>query len=189
MRWSFAVVAALALFVARPIVAHACSCMEIGVEDARAGADVVFEGRAITLDATATAVTVTFAVTQGWKGEIHERMTVVTAPSSSMCGVEFRRDEVYLVYARRNDDDVYTTGLCARTARMDEAEADRMVLGPGVIPVDVEDDPASTPPARTMPEPRHRGCAGCSTPAPSSHVPSSLALVVALFVARRRTRR
>lgn len=162
--------------------------MQTSFEDARANATAIFEGRVESVAPEGEMeVRVRFHVTQAWRGVEHESVEIVTANNSAACGFPFEVGQHYLVYAGQDEADLGVS-LCSRTARMDDANEDRQLLGSGTIPVDVQDD-ADEPTPREPPATR-AGCASCSV---ASSEPPALAIFAALgtlFLAgRRRSRR
>jgi len=88
-------------------------------------------------------VTVTFQVTQTWKGPRDQTLTVTTAGDSAACGYNFVLDQAYLVYAHGDNDELSVT-LCSRTAPLANAWEDLYALGEGQLP-QAEAQPTSTP--------------------------------------------
>ncbi len=136
---------AIAVTAAEP--ARACSCMQ-PPDPATAAQEVaaVFEGRVTAIEPSGGIRLVTIRVTQKWKGVDSEEVTVRTAANSAACGYNFELDQVYMVYADREDG--LSTTLCHRTRLADQAEDDRAALGAGVVPV----DPEAEPPPREEPQ-------------------------------------
>jgi len=81
------------LFVAlAPGTATACSCMPVTTQDMVAEARIVFVGEEIARTDVGGqqawgSVAVTFQVTEAYKGQVSEQMTVITGESSAGCGV------------------------------------------------------------------------------------------------------
>ena len=166
--------------------AEACSCAELGVEEAIAGAHAIFEGvvDSSEVDDAADVRVVRFAVTQAWRGVSTERVEVHTHASEAACGYSFEVGRAYLVYASRASDDGLRVSLCSRTRLMDEAGEDRRVLGSGVVPVDVVDEEIEpVRPARTAPS--RAGCASCASLGLGSDGWLALAAVLVVIVALR----
>lgn len=124
----------------------ACSCMPPGPpEQERNRSDAVFAGAVETIQNSTTSefmgpgqdVTVTFDVSQVWKGQESETVAVKTATSSASCGYAFQEGESYLVYAEEDEggeayhgeDGELTVSLCSRTAPLEDAEQDINALG------------------------------------------------------------
>lgn len=131
--------------------ALACSCVIPGSPAAEmSNANAVFAGVVTDLETSAggvlrgdAPVTVTFEVTQVWKGPRHQTLTVTTASDSAACGYNFALDQAYLVYAH-GDDDELSVSLCSRTAPLANAWEDLYALGEGQLP-QAEAQPTSTP--------------------------------------------
>ena len=185
---AFALVAAALAWLA-PVPAQACSCMEQPFDDARAGAAAIFEGRAASVTTAADGrLVVTFDVVQTWRAAEHEHVEVVTAPDSAMCGYSFVVGTSYLVYASEIEGERYVVSLCSRTAPMADADGDRALLGSGVGPVDVVDDPEADPPT-SRPPPTRAGCASCSALRHGGEASGALAmLALAIALISRRSR-
>lgn len=182
-----AALAAIATSAWAPAHARACSCMETSFERARSESSAIFEGRVVGTDVEDGMIVVHFRVTQAWRGVEHEVVDVRTASNSAACGYAFETNVVYLVYAQAGEAGLQT-GLCSRTSAMDgeTAQGDRLALGSGTIPVDIEDAPPSTP----HEQPARGGCASCTTQsAPMTATQAWLALGGLAFVATRASRR
>jgi len=168
--------------------ARACSCVAIDAEAAFDRSDAVFEGRVLEVERAAGARRVTLAVVQQWKGITSERVVVETAADSAACGVAFEADTSWLVYAER-DGDRLRTGLCSRTARIEDAQADLAVLGAGVVPVEIgPDDGVEEEPTAA---PARGGCASCSVSSgmlDRRALGAGIALALAIVFRRRRAR-
>ena len=119
--------------------AYACSCaVEFGIaqqeraEKAFSQAGAVFAGRVADIEdppspmnSSMDPVTVTFKVSEVWKGPQSETLEVTTATSGASCGYEFRAGKEYLVYTSENLE----VFLCGETKPLSEAKADLEVLG------------------------------------------------------------
>ncbi|MBZ0119375.1 MAG: hypothetical protein K8H88_20470, partial [Sandaracinaceae bacterium] len=120
-----------------PAPAAACTCADRTVEQTFAAADAVFEGRVISVEASASGLRATLAVVQTWKGADHERVVVLTPAGEALCGVSFAPQTSWLVYANELPGGELETGICLRTRPIEEAANDVAVFGAGVVPVDV----------------------------------------------------
>lgn len=133
--------------MAAPGCAHACSCgMPAGspervAEQALSGSSAVFSGEVVDIDwpllpvSSAAPETVTFRVSEVWKGPERRTLEVKTAVSDASCGYPFDAGESYLVYAY--DDGaggVASASLCSSTKPLSDAGADLEALGPGAAP-------------------------------------------------------
>jgi len=179
-------VSMLAFFAwATPHIASACSCAggQLPAEAARQ-ADAVFEGRVVRAPTRRTgSYTQTtkyeFSVVRVWKGDLPQNVSIKTQASSAACGRRYTSGEVYLVYARRGDDNVLRDNLCSRTRKSRAASEDFASLGPGQSPIRTrEKTPGQTalePPRIPSPRPdltgfseTGRGChIGTAPPSPS----------------------
>lgn len=98
----------------------------------------VFVGRAVrirtvseeTIDGVQVSKIVTFRVAERFQGASGEReLEVRTGSGGGDCGFDFRQNENYLVYAARSPlTGSLETGICTRTARIEEAATDLAFL-------------------------------------------------------------
>lgn len=145
--------------------ALACSCMIPGSPAAEmSNATAVFAGVVTDVESSAGGVfrgddpvTVTFEVTQVWKGPRRQTLTVTTASDSAACGYNFTLGQAYLVYAH-GDADELSVSLCSRTAPLANAWEDLYALGEGqpthtplVSPLATPTPPATPTPASALP--------------------------------------
>ncbi|MFK7984579.1 MAG: hypothetical protein AB8I08_01000 [Sandaracinaceae bacterium] len=168
-----------------PTRAAACSCVQVSAELALREHGAVFEGRVRSVEAVPSGFRVTLEVVQQWKGIESEEAVVFTASNSAACGVAFEPETSWLIYADRHPDG-WQTGLCSRTRRIEDAEADLVALGAGVVPVEIGPDDEVEPPR--SPPATQAGCASCTVSSPRGHG-GLLWLVPLLFVWRRWRRR
>lgn len=123
-----------------PDRAYACSCaVETGIsaeeriEDAFSLGGAVFSGEAVSIEgpaesaamSSAAPVTVTFDVSEVWKGPQANTLEATTAVSSASCGYNFQTGEEYLVYASED----LQVSLCSETKPLSTAKVDLEVLG------------------------------------------------------------
>jgi hypothetical protein len=185
-----AIVLAAAWLLPRP--AAACKCMLLAPNEAAAQASAVFEGRVVEVSdeqgAELPRRKVTLRIVRGWKGMQSERAVVTTASDSAACGVDFVRDQNYLVYATTQDGALSAT-TCSRTRLSTEAEEDFAALGMGWTPVDPKTQDSAIKPAKKPEPPARGGCAGCAINDPRDEPAAALAwLLPALWLGRRRMR-
>lgn len=120
--------------------AHACSCMDVSLENDIRSSDAVFSGEARSIDEEATAGgggmaapgRITFAVQDSWKGVATESVDVYGQGDGVNCYNTFEEGEAYLVYASRAkgaDAPLKNVG-CGETKPLEGAEADLRLLGP-----------------------------------------------------------
>jgi hypothetical protein len=124
---------------ADPGKTHACSCAVSGSPaEALDRADAVFAGEVVSVRvgrsslltySSADPVSVKFNVSRVWKGPRSDTITIKTVRSEVSCGYEFEEGRKYVVYARNGE-----TGLCSRTAGLENAVADLAALGEGWQP-------------------------------------------------------
>ena len=122
------VLAALAAGPCAPV----CSCAgPRAPEDAVAGAAAVFRGVVTRVsDVRGGGVPrrrVAFRVLERWKGAPADTVSVRTGMGGGDCGFPFREGSEYLVYARATEAGL-VTGICGRTAPVDQAHADMAAL-------------------------------------------------------------
>ena len=171
-----------------PGSASACSCVAVSAADSFAAHAAVFEGRVVEVrrsDDPAGALVAVMEVVQHWKGITTERVEVSTPAQTSMCGVAFEPETSWLVYADAAGD-VFTTGMCDRTRRIEDAAEDLAEHGAGVVPVEVtEEDEVEAPAERDEP-PAQGGCGSCAgAPGGSGGTLALLGLTLGLLVTRR----
>ncbi len=142
----FAAALAAALVFALPQPAAACSCMAPPPPaEALEGADSVFSGTVLSVTTAErdlgsmgrlTERRVVVELERVWKGcEVAEgeerprRVELTTGMGAGDCGYDFNEGERYLVYAYEGRDDALTTGICSRTANLENAADDLAALG------------------------------------------------------------
>ena len=103
--------------------AAACSCDTPTAEESLKNADAVFSGKVIArydpkararLHSSADAIIWTFAVDSVSKGKVARQQKVTSPRLSASCGVNFRLNAQYKVYARRVSNSLQTH-LCSGT--------------------------------------------------------------------------
>ena len=135
--------------------ASACSCVPpVDVSAAFDQAHEVFAGRVVALelvtilDADPTVsfapeyLKVTLAVHSRWKGEDVEEAVVYTAFTCCICGFGFEIGEEYLIYASLDVEGRPQTSICDRTALLQGASEDLVILG-DLEPMSLGDDAGS----------------------------------------------
>jgi hypothetical protein len=101
--------------------ACACSCALVTPEEAFANADAVFVGVVEEIDepwrgmfySSADPVTVTFAVSDVYKGAVPANARLVTERDGASCGYEFAHGGRYLVHVHVRTDGEWRTSLCS----------------------------------------------------------------------------
>jgi hypothetical protein len=152
--WLSVVVVGSALFFSLPpCTVFACSCLQPGTPIAELNrSDAVFAGTVVAIDgpsgvptlttsfpfivfqnSSADPVSVTFDVSDVWKGPAYRQISVATSGDSASCGYSFQIGETYLVYAMGQGAEL-TTSLCSRTSSLSQAQSDLAALGPGTAP-------------------------------------------------------
>lgn len=149
--------------------ALACKCRPVEVAEAKADAQLIFEGRVSKITDEAASEggpppgkQITLSIVRTWKGgENEETITLRTNESSASCGYGFALDTSYLVYAGGTPD-AYDVSSCSRTRPMAEASEDLAALGAGITPVKVEPvaDAGASDAGAKPPAVRQGGCAG-----------------------------
>jgi len=134
----------------QPNIAHACSCVaDTSQEEDFENAEAVFIGRVLSIEEhrgfaqqllrtlpfierRPSYRTITFHVTERWKGIDANLVTAATGFGGGDCGYYFAEGETYLVYA--HDGDFYgeklATGICSRTEVLRHADEEITALGP-----------------------------------------------------------
>jgi hypothetical protein len=125
---------AVALVALLPDCASACTCArEPGIpeqeraERALDRATVVFAGEVVDVSGGEPA-TVSFRVSEVWKGPSPETLEVTTSSQASACGYPFSEGRKYLVYAEGKRMKV---NACGESTLLSEASADLQALGNG----------------------------------------------------------
>ncbi len=144
----------------------ACTCSGPSAANAQRLADAIYSGRVIRIELRPDSIRppsdtvrafqpdalVTLRVIRWWKGGSAPTARVYTISSSSACGYPFEVGDIYLVYSYTNPGGDPETGLCSRTALLNDAGEDLALLGPGERPR--TDGPAAPSPgtvAQAMP--------------------------------------
>jgi hypothetical protein len=161
-------VAALVMMALLPDCASACSCAVLpGTPQERVGealseSTAVFSGKVVEIDRPSLPLTssiapetVTFRVSESWKGPERDTLEVKTPVSGASCGYSFRSGEGYLVYASEAsmvEAEGLEVLLCGETKPLSEAGADLEVLGDGETSKDggVLSDTSGGVPAHAM---------------------------------------
>ena len=123
-----------------PDCASACTCaiesnpkerVELAVSDSEA----VFSGEVVDFEEGADSTTifgpietVSFRVSEVWKGPQRETLEVSTPTQGSACGYAFKEGQEYLVYAYTGKQGLETS-LCSQNKPLSKAEADLALLG------------------------------------------------------------
>ena len=135
--------------VLTPGCANACSCGGPAgtpgqvAKQSLSGSSAVFSGEVVDIDwpllpiSSAAPETVTFRVSEVWKGPERRTLEVKTAVSDVSCGYPFDSGESYLVYAHDEGDGgaQASASLCSSTKPLADAGADLAALGPGSAPL------------------------------------------------------
>ena len=131
-----------------PDCASACSCavppgsQKERVEFAVSDSEAVFSGEVVDFEEGADSTpifgpieTVSFRVSEVWKGPQRETLEVSTPTQGSACGYAFKEGQEYLVYANRyTGNQGLEVDYCNGTRRLAEAQAHLEVLGAGKKP-------------------------------------------------------
>lgn len=142
--WLVATIIALNLLVLTPTAVYACSCaMSESPDKELDRSTAVFAGKVTDIQlrdgfviSTDDPVTVTFEVSEVWKGSVQKVQTIRTVRSETSCGYEFEAGKEYLVYANGSAANLEVF-LCSRTRLLTTAVPDLVVLGAGTIPDNV----------------------------------------------------
>lgn len=135
MKYITSLVLLLTLLLSLPRKSSACSCVPPPTPlVALAGSDAVFSGvvKSVTPFSTQYGKThmVKLQVLSRWKGEMDKEIYIQTADNSAACGYPFEEGVSYIVYANLYDNFLHT-GLCSRTARLEDAADDLQELDEG----------------------------------------------------------
>ena len=135
MKFFTSVVLLLLIACLMPNTASACSCIAPeGPLEEMSNSDFVFSGivKSISSNHGPHGITlkVRLQVLSQWKGELPEEVIVETADNSAACGYPFDKGKSYLIYGYMHEG-VMGTGICTRTARLEDASEDLTALGQG----------------------------------------------------------
>ncbi len=122
-----------------PDCASACSCAVGGsqkerVESGLSSSEAVFSGEVVDFEKGAYSnlygptETVSFRVSEVWKGPERETLEVSTPTQGTACGYPFKEGQEYLVYAYTGKQGL-ETDLCSQNKPLSKAEADLALLG------------------------------------------------------------
>ena len=128
----------------------ACSCIPNGLispEDLN-DANAVFTGIVSEIKEGDDYDTVTLKVEKKYKGDFQSTAQIVTASSGAMCGLNFARDQKWLIFAYKNRFDQLAAGLCSRSTKKLENNKDipfldSLVTKSGMTEFRYEDDTIS----------------------------------------------
>lgn len=117
----------------------ACSCVGIEPTEAFEKSEAVFLGRVLNTKQEQVYQGFTFSyrvanlfeVTQIWKGSPQSQMLIFDNGNTESCGIGFEEGKNYLVYASKNENGEFRTGLCSRTKEASKAWEDLKFLGQG----------------------------------------------------------
>jgi hypothetical protein len=124
---------ALALLALLPDCASACTCAwssaapQERAQRALKESTAVFAGEVVKIS-KGEPLTVSFQVSEVWKGPEQENLEVSTSSQESACGYPFSEGRKYLVYAEGNRMLVH---ICGETTALSKASAHLEVLGTG----------------------------------------------------------
>ncbi|MPY76920.1 MAG: hypothetical protein GEV04_00190 [Actinophytocola sp.] len=106
--------------------ALACSCAPMTDEEYVESADVIFSGKLIDrkepvpLTSSMDPATLTFEVSDVYKGQVGRMAQVRTANSGASCGLEIEGEGPFLVFTEFDDNGGLTASLCGGTREMPE---------------------------------------------------------------------
>ena len=125
----------IATFCPPPL--QACECAGVAeLEDELERSEVIFAGKALTVDESLISGSATFEVSRIWRGEIG---AVVTTSNTWDCWSVFRVGEEYLVFSRKVDGELgldyqLVASRCGKTRQLSCSGKALAVLGPGSPP-------------------------------------------------------
>ena len=145
---SFALLVSVLWFFGNAEQVYACSCAQPGSPSEELEKfSAVFAGRVVSVqlsyDPDGRTVTredrgtIGFEVSAVWKGTVYEEINITTPPTGGSCGFTFEEGEEYIVYAYDSPyvEGGYATGICSRTALLEQAQKDIDELGEGNAPL------------------------------------------------------
>lgn len=111
----------------------ACDCKPVSTPDAIEQAKVVFAGQVVDINTNwvSGGWKISFAVEEVYKDRA-DRFIIINTPWEKDCGIIFKKEARYLVYAERPYH--FKTHSCMGTKFLEEAEADLQLLGEGSAP-------------------------------------------------------
>lgn len=109
-----------ALFFARGVPAHACSCLAQTYEQHFANADAVFDGITKDFVGNEVASTYQFQVMETFKGSVTNPAYVRTPKDSAACGDNFEVGVAYRLFVKKEGNDL-TTNLCMGNIKSSDA--------------------------------------------------------------------
>jgi hypothetical protein len=134
---------AFVLLALLPDCASACSCAgylaapQERAQRALKESTAVFSGQVVNIGTgepggawRPATVTVSFQVSEVWKGPQPETLEVSTPRDGASCGYPFKEGQEYLVYAYGKEE-LFKVSLCSETKPLSEASADLEALGNG----------------------------------------------------------
>lgn len=146
----FVIVLLATMFAFQPSTTFACSCVSgISQEESFNNAKAVFSGRVLSIDENegftdkiigffdppfSSSREVKIQVLDSWKGIDSDVVTVATGRGDGDCGVAFRKNEEYLIYAYDASERFKTrlgTDSCNRTQTLFAAWEEVLSLGKG----------------------------------------------------------
>lgn len=131
-----------------PSPASACSCAELPSAAAELErSTAVFSGKVLAIKEKRSlqgymTKSVTFEVSNTWKGVKESQVLIATGQGGGDCGFNFEVGKEYLVYANHSDmygANALSTGICDRTNEMASLQDDLDTLGEGKPPVEKVD--------------------------------------------------
>jgi hypothetical protein len=130
---------ALGLLALLPDCAYACTCAGgVPFQERAKGTNssAVFAGEVIDVDKGLPSSSVTFRVSEVWKGQQRETYELSTPRDGASCGYPFKEGQEYLVYAYWGPQGSppkpgLKVDLCTETKPLAEAGANLRVLGDG----------------------------------------------------------
>jgi hypothetical protein len=135
----------LGLVALLPDCASACTCAAASagpsqqeiVKRALSDSAAVFAGEVVSITKgepggawRPATVTVSFQVSEVWKGPERETLEVSTPRDGASCGYPFEKGQEYLVYASGKEEP-FKEDLCGETTLLSKARADLQALGNG----------------------------------------------------------
>ena len=119
-----------------PDCAYACSCpvTPSTQQGALAESTAIFSGQVLDIEEGPKNTTVSFRVSEVWRGPKRETLEVTTpSGGGNFCGYTFSEGRKYLVYAYGKEEP-FKVDLCSETRQLSKASMHQRVLGDGQTP-------------------------------------------------------
>ncbi len=152
-RFSLTTIAIILFF---PVLGNTCTCRERTLADEFSSARAVFTGKVLFTDRSIQwkwmrllsdfyhvthitppdyhprkhGVSVTFRVSNSWKGQQEDIVTLITGYGRGDCGIPFEFGDEVLVFVKQYNPNWDDVSICSRTQPLEYAAGDLAALGP-----------------------------------------------------------